>query len=101
MGRLDGRIAIVTGAAQGLGEAIARRLAAEGCSGITIADLNGEQAQKTAESIASECACKTLAVQADVTDEAQVESMVARTVDELGPPDILVSNAGILIAHDV
>src|SRR5947207_6766944 len=101
MGRLDGRIAIVTGAAQGLGEAIARRLAAEGCSGITIADLNGEQAQKTAESIAEEFGCWTLAVRTDVIHEAQVESMVSRTLDEIGPPDILVSNSGILIAHDV
>lgn len=101
MRRLEGRIAIVTGAAQGLGEAIAYRLADEGCAGITIADMNAEKAQAVAEAIATKHACKTLAVRTDVTDEAQVDAMTAQTVEAFGRLDILVANAGILIAHDI
>src|SRR2546429_1940246 len=95
--RLNKRIAIVTGAAQGLGEAIARRLAAEGCSGITIADMNLEKAKVVADSLA----CKAVAVRSDVTEESEVAAMVASTVETFGRVDLLVSNAGILIAHDI
>src|SRR5437764_972 len=101
MGRLNGKVAIVTGAAQGLGEAIARRLAFEGCSGLTIADVRLEKARATAESIATEFDCKTFATQTNVTDEAQVSEMVARTKESFGSIDILISNAGILKAHDI
>src|SRR5438105_9596323 len=97
MQRLDNKIAIVTGAAQGLGEAIARRLAAEGCSGITIADMNLEKAKAVAESLPT----KGLAMRTDVTEESQVAAMVASTVKTFGRLDLLVSNAGILIAHDI
>lgn len=99
--RLDDRVAIVTGAAQGLGEAIASRLAAEGCAGITVADVNLEKAQAVADTIASGSGCKTLAIQTDVTNESQVDSMVERTQESFGSLDILVANAGILIAHDI
>jgi len=99
--RLKNRIAVVTGAAQGLGEALAYRLAAEGCAGVTVADLNIEKAQRVADAIAEQFGCKTLAIQTDVTNEAQVDAMVARTVEAFGGLDILVANAGILIAHDI
>jgi sorbitol-6-phosphate 2-dehydrogenase len=101
MKRLEGRNAIVTGAAQGLGEAIARRLAAEGCAGVAIADIDESKAKATAESIASEHGCKTLAVKVDVTLEGQVDRMVSTSKEQLGSVDILVANAGILIAHDI
>src|SRR5262249_49691624 len=101
MNRLDNRAAIVTGAAQGLGDAIARRLAAEGCSGVTVADLNSEKARAVADAIMDEFDCKTLAVQVDVTDEAQVRAMVDATRDAFGSVDILVASAGILIANDL
>ncbi|HZP84923.1 MAG TPA: sorbitol-6-phosphate dehydrogenase [Chthonomonadaceae bacterium] len=101
MKRLQDRVAIVTGAAQGLGEAIARRLAAEGCRAVTVADRNAEKAQAVADSIAQESAIPTLATQTDVTDEAQVAAMVAQTVEKFGALDILVANAGILKAYDI
>jgi|YelNatPaOPRAMG01_1025707.scaffolds.fasta_scaffold24818_4 sorbitol-6-phosphate 2-dehydrogenase len=99
--RLEGKSAIITGAAQGLGEALAKRFAAEGCSGITIADVNIEKARVTAEAIAKEYGCKTLAIQTDVTKEEQVSAMVEETCKSFGRLDILVSNAGILIAEDI
>lgn len=101
MARLQDRIAIVTGAAQGLGEAIAQRLAAEGCRGVTLADMSIEKAQSAAEAIARQYAIATLALQVNVTDAAQVEAMVARTTEQFGRLDILVANAGILKAHDI
>lgn len=101
MSRLEGRIAIVTGAAQGLGEAIARRLAVEGCAGITLADINADQVETTADSVAKDYGCRTQGVRTDVTDEAQVCSMVAQTKEVFGAVDILVANAGILIANDI
>ena len=99
--RLEGRVAIVTGAAQGLGEGIARRLAAEGCKGITIADMNGEKAGETAAAIASEFGCGVIGTTTDVTNPDGAEAMVKATVDAFGAVDILVANAGILIAKDV
>lgn len=101
MARLTDRVAIVTGAAQGLGEAIARRLAAEGCRAVTIADVSLDRAKQVAERIKNECACATLSVMTDVTDEAQVAAMVEQTVGNFGALDILVANAGILKAFDI
>ena len=97
--RLQDRIALLTGAGQGLGEALARRLAAEGCA-VAIADVNGDAAERVAVSL-RENGGRALGLRADVTDEASVAEMVRRTVEELGGLDILVSNAGILKAHDI
>jgi sorbitol-6-phosphate 2-dehydrogenase len=99
MGRvLEDKIAIVTGGAQGLGEAICQRLAREGAH-IVVADLNLQGAEETAAEIADQTGRRAIAVKVDVTDEAQVEAMVQRAVDQFGRLDILVSNAGILIAE--
>jgi len=98
--RLRGRVAIVTGAAQGLGEAIAHRLAAEGAN-VVVADLNEDGARKVASEIERERGAKALAVRCDVTSEDEVAAMVRAAVDAFGRLDILVSNAGILIAGDV
>ncbi|NUQ70184.1 MAG: sorbitol-6-phosphate dehydrogenase [Chthonomonadales bacterium] len=100
-GRLTGRAAIVTGGAQGLGEALARRLAIEGCSGIVVADRNYERAQQTAAALKAEHGCEALATHTDVTDEAQVAAMVGAAQGAFGSVDILIANAGILIAGDV
>jgi len=93
------RIAIVTGAAQGLGEAIAHRLAGEGAH-VVVADVNLEGAQQVAEAIRQQMERRAIAVRADVTDEPQVEAMVQRTVEEFDRLDILVANAGIVIAGE-
>jgi len=101
MKRLEDRVGIVTGAAQGLGEAIARRLVAEGCAAVTIADMNFEKAEATAAALKAEYGCGTLATHTDVTSEEQVAAMVGATKAAFGSVDILVANAGILIAKDV
>ncbi len=97
---LQDRIGLVTGGAQGLGQALCQRLAAEGCH-VVVADLNEEAAQATAAEIAAISDRQTLAVKVDVTDEAQVEALVAQIVEKFGQLDIAVSNAGILIAEEI
>ena len=97
---LHDRIALVTGGAQGLGEAICLRLAREGAH-VVVADLNLERAEQVAAEIVAQTGRRALAVRVDVTDEGQVEGMVRRTLDEFGRLDVLVSNAGILIAEGV
>lgn len=99
--RLEGRSAIITGGAQGMGEALARRLAAEGAKGITIADVNLQKATETADAIAAEYGCGAIATATDVTDPDQAADMVQKTRDAFGSVDILIANAGILIAEDV
>jgi sorbitol-6-phosphate 2-dehydrogenase len=95
MGQLTDKIALVTGGAQGLGAAICRRLAQEGAH-VVVADLKIEQAELVAQVIGEETGRRTLAVQVNVADEAQVQAMVATTVATFGRIDILVANAGIV-----
>jgi len=97
---LENKIAIVTGGAQGLGAAICERLAREGAH-VVVADLNLEKAEHTAAEMAAKTGQRVIALGVDVTDEDQVEAMIERTVAEFGRLDILVSNAGILIAGAV
>jgi sorbitol-6-phosphate 2-dehydrogenase len=89
------KIAIVTGGGQGLGQAICYRLADEGAH-VVVADINAETAEQTAAEVAARTDRRALAIQVNVTDEAQVAAMVDRTVAEFGRLDILVSNAGVL-----
>ncbi len=97
---LQDHIALVTGGAQGLGQALCQRLAAEGCH-IVVADLNGDAAQATAAEIAAATDRQTLAIKFDVTDEAQVAGLIAQTIEKFGRLDVVVSNAGILIAEEI
>jgi sorbitol-6-phosphate 2-dehydrogenase len=97
---LENQTALITGGAQGLGAAICHRLATEGAH-VVVADLNLEGAQVTAASIREQTGQRAIAVQVDVTDETQVEAMVEATVGEYGRLDILVSNAGVLIAGEI
>ena len=98
--RLVDKVAIVTGAAQGLGEALAHRLGKEGAH-VVVADIMDEKTQSVSEAIAQAYGVKTLWVHADVTDLAQTEAMANRAVEAFGRLDILVSNAGILIAGPI
>jgi len=90
--RFDGQIAIVTGAAHGIGEAIARRFASEGAA-VVIADLDAEAAEATAADIMASGG-RAFGVGCDVGRFDAVSAMVQRTVDEYGQVDILVNNAG-------
>jgi sorbitol-6-phosphate 2-dehydrogenase len=101
MKRLENRAAIVTGAAQGLGEAIAYRLAVEGCRFVTVADMNVAKAEAVAGRLRDDHGIQAIATQTNVADEAQVDEMVRRTMDAAGQLDILVSNAGILKSGDI
>lgn len=92
--RTDARTAIVTGAARGIGAATARRLAADGFR-VAVLDLREADAAATADAIRTDGGT-ALAVGADVADEAAVTAAVARVAEELGPPTVLVNNAGIL-----
>jgi sorbitol-6-phosphate 2-dehydrogenase len=100
MSQLDGRVALVTGGAQGLGQAICLRLAREGCD-VVAADIKVEQAEETAELVRRETGRRALALRMDVTDDASVTEGFAACLAEFGRLDILVSNAGILIAEEV
>ncbi|MES2461659.1 MAG: sorbitol-6-phosphate dehydrogenase [Armatimonadota bacterium] len=98
--RLEGKSAIVTGAAQGLGEAIARRLAMEGCS-VLIADVNAEKAEAAASAIVEATGQRAIGKKVDVTDADGCGIMVEEAVAAFGKLDILVANAGILKAGDI
>jgi 3-oxoacyl-[acyl-carrier protein] reductase len=91
MGRFDGRVAIITGAARGIGAGTAKRFADEGAA-VAVLDINEEQAQETAAGLG---AGKAIGVACNVADSASVEAAVGRVIDELGGLHILVNNAGI------
>lgn len=97
--QLENKVAIITGAASGIGKEIAVEFAREGAS-VVIADLNLDAAQAAAEEIV-QAGGKALGLAMDVASEAQVEDGVAATVRAFGGVDVLVSNAGIQIVAPV
>jgi sorbitol-6-phosphate 2-dehydrogenase len=100
-GRCAGKVALVTGGAQGFGLGIAQGLAREG-GVVVLADLQAEQAAVEAAAIEAEYgAGRAWSVAVNVTDEASVEAAVAATVERFGGIDLLVSNAGVLRAGGV
>jgi len=87
--RIEGKTCVVTGAASGIGRALARRFKAEGAKAIAIADLQEEPLRAVADEIGA------LAVPTDVAREAEIQRLVARTEEACGPIDVFCSNAGI------
>ena len=92
--RLKDKVAIVTGAASGIGKEIARTFVAVGAT-VVIADLNRQGAEAAAAALGG--AGRALGIAVDVTNEAQVEAATAKTVESFGRIDVLVSNAGVQI----
>jgi 3-hydroxybutyrate dehydrogenase len=97
--RLDGKVAIVTGAASGIGKRIAEVYADNGAA-VAIADINLDAANATAKELEGKGA-KAIGIKMDVTSEQEVDAGVAAVVERLGHVDILVSNAGIQIVNPV
>jgi|SRR5579875_1113826 len=91
-GRLDGAVALITGASSGIGEATARALAAEGAA-VAVAARRRDRLEALAQGLDG----RSLVLETDVTDERQATDAVERTVAELGRLDILVNNAGVML----
>ena len=86
-----GKVVVVTGAASGIGRALAWRFAEDGARGVVVADLNAEGA----EAVAGEIGAAAIAVGCDVADRAQVDALVDRAEAEVGPVDLFCANAGV------
>jgi NAD(P)-dependent dehydrogenase (short-subunit alcohol dehydrogenase family) len=99
MNRLDGKTALISGAARGIGAETARKMAAAGAS-VVIGDVLSERARETAKEI-TDAGGKALALALDVTSEASWEAAVAQATKQFGKLDILVNNAGIFLGKDL
>jgi 3-hydroxybutyrate dehydrogenase len=95
---LKDKVCIITGAASGIGHGIAQRFVADGAR-VVIADLNAEASQKAADELTAQGPGKAMAIEMNVTDEAQVNAGIDKVVKEWGGIDVLVSNAGVQIVH--
>lgn len=91
MGNLNGKYAIVTGAAKGIGAAVAKRFMQEGAAGVAIFDYDEATAKKTAEAIGG----NVIVFKCDVSDSENVKDCVQKTLEAFGRIDILINNAGI------
>ena len=97
--RLEGRVGIVTGAAQGIGEGIAEELAREGAA-VVVADVQADEAEQVAERLRSQGG-SALAIRCDVSEEDEVAALVDRAVGELGGLHVIVNNAALGIYKPV
>lgn len=91
--RMNDHVALITGGAQNIGEAIARTMAGAGAK-VMIADLNGDKAAETARKIAGETGQEVIGMKCDVTDNEQIQACVDQTVQALGGLSTLVNNVG-------
>src|SRR4051794_17494552 len=96
MGELEGKRTLITGAARGLGLAMAELFTERGAR-VAIADLDGAAAEQAAASIGGE----TIAMSCDVTKAADVQAAIAKTVETFGGLDVMINNAGIEIASPI
>lgn len=94
--RLEGKVAAITGGANGIGKGIALRLAQEGAL-VAIGDVDEAGARAAANEIAEETGMRTLGMKCDVTSRKEIEALVSATAEKLGRFDIMVANAGIAI----
>jgi len=97
---LTNRVAIITGGSKGLGEAMGAGLASAGAS-LMLVSRNGEEAQATAEKLASEYNCQAIGFSADVSKEADTEAMASKCLEQFGHIDILINSAGINIRGSI
>lgn len=93
---LEGKVAVVTGAAAGIGQACARALAEAGARTV-VADVNAQKGRRTAAEITEASGSDCIFLPADVSSKSSVDAMIAAVLDTFGSVDILVNNAGILI----
>ncbi len=100
MDKLDGRVALITGASRGIGKAMALTFAKEGATVIVNYLKHRDQAERVVEQI-QKTSGDASALQADVADQTSVKNLIGRVIDQSGRIDILVNNAGILLHSDI
>ena len=98
--RLDGKVAVITGAAQGIGLGCAEEFAAHGAK-VVLSDVLADKCAAEARRIADEFGVDTLSIPCDVSQEAQVKALFEKTVDTFGTLDIAVANAGVIKAGSI
>jgi NAD(P)-dependent dehydrogenase (short-subunit alcohol dehydrogenase family) len=92
---MKGKVIVVTGGASGIGAALLRRFAREGPAGLVVADMNHDAAQAVARDV------NGIAVRTDVSNEADVQALIAQATQRFGRVDVLCSNAGIALGGGV
>ena len=98
--KIQGKVVVVTGGANGIGAALARRLAADGARGVVIADLDERRAREVADE-ADHAGCNGMAMRCDVGDEEQVRGLVAASLERFEHVDVFCSNAGVAFGKGV
>jgi NAD(P)-dependent dehydrogenase (short-subunit alcohol dehydrogenase family) len=97
---LAGKVAVVTGGASGIGEAMCRAFAAEGAKGVVVADIDADGAERVAADLVAEGA-EAFSLRTNAGDEADVQALVAATEERFGPVDLFAANAGIMVIGGV